>query len=238
MTVLAERVAVVTGASRGIGASTAALLAAAGARVVRVARTLEPHAGSRKLDVRCDLTDPAQVEAMARSVLETFGAPDVLVNNAGSFLLASVEQTTPAAFEAQVAANLRAPFLVARAFLPAMRGRGGLVVTVGSIADHHAFPDNAAYAAAKHGLRGLHRVLREEYRGAGIRLSLLSPGPTDTEVWDAVDPDSRLGFTPRKAMLLPEDVAETILWIATRPARMDVEWVRLGPARGTGNGER
>jgi len=230
VTALAGRVALVTGASRGIGAAAALALHAAGARVVRVARSLSDTESASRLDARADLTDSAQVDAFARRVIDAWGAPDILVNNAGGFLLASLDRTTPEAFEGQLAANLRAPFLVARAFLPAMRARGGHLITIGSIADHHAFPENAAYAAAKYGLRGLHEVLREEYRGTGVRCTLLSPGPTDTGLWDPVDPDSRPGFTPRRAMLRADDVAEAILWVATRPARVDLESLRMGPA--------
>jgi NADP-dependent 3-hydroxy acid dehydrogenase YdfG len=112
-----------------------------------------------------------------------------------------------------------------------MRRRGsGRLITLGSIADHRAFPENAAYSASKYGLRGLHEVLREEYRGSGVLCTLLSPGPTDTPAWDPVDPDHREGFTPRAKMLRPEDVAEAVLWVATRPPHVDVDWIRLGPA--------
>ena len=230
MTGLAGRVALVTGASRGIGAAASAALHGAGARVIRVARSLADTESPDRLDCRADLTDPAQVDTLAKRVLGSWGPPDLLVNNAGGLLLAPLERTAPADFEAQLAVNLRAPFLMARAFLPAMRARGGRLITIGSIADHRAFPENAAYAAAKYGLRGLHEVLREEYRGTGVRCTLLSPGPTDTAVWDPVDPDNRPGFVPRHAMLRPEDVAEAVLWVATRPAHLDIECVRLGPA--------
>jgi NADP-dependent 3-hydroxy acid dehydrogenase YdfG len=112
-----------------------------------------------------------------------------------------------------------------------MRARGsGRLITVGSIADHAALPGNAAYAAAKYGVRGLHGVLREELRGSGVLCTLISPGPTDTAMWDQVDPDSREGFIPRARMLRPRDVAEAIGWIAGRPSHVDIDWLRLGPA--------
>jgi NAD(P)-dependent dehydrogenase (short-subunit alcohol dehydrogenase family) len=231
MSGLAGTVAVVTGASRGIGAAIAERLRAEGATVARLARTLRAAVRDGVLDLPCDLTQEEDVQHAAERIRAQLGAPDLVVSNAGAFLLAPLERTRPADFDAQVAANLRAPFLVARAFLPAMREQGrGLHIAVGSVADHRAFPENAAYAAAKFGLRGLHEVLVEEYRGSGVRCALISPGPTDTSLWDPVRPDERPGFTPRAAMLRPEDVAEAVVWIATRPARVQVEWLRLGPA--------
>ena len=234
MSALAGRVALVRGESRGIGLAIGEALAAAGARVVRVSRSLAAVSTAERLDLRCDLTDPVAVGALAERVLDARGVPDLVINNAGSFLLAPLEETSPAAFAGQLAANLTAPFLVARTFLPAMRRQGrGRLVTIGSIADHVALPGNAAYGAAKYGARGLHEMLRAELAGTGVLCSLVSPGPTDTEAWDPVDPDGRPGFTPRARMLRPADVAEAVLWIATRPDHVDVDWLRLQPATGS-----
>jgi len=231
VTALAGAVALVTGASRGIGLAVSHSLRDAGARVIRVSRSLAPATGPTGLDLACDLTDAAAVDAMAIRVQEWAGVPDLVINNAGSFLLAPLDETSASAFSEQLAANLAGPFLVARAFLPGMRARGrGRLITVGSIADHVGLPGNAAYAAAKFGVRGLHEVLREELKGSGVLCSLVSPGPTDTSAWDAVDPDSRPGFTPRARMLRPADVAEAVCWVASRPAHVDVDWLRLGPA--------
>lgn len=231
MSRLAGRVAVVTGASRGIGQAVAAALRAEGARVVAAARGLDTAAAGGGVQVRCDITRQEDVDRLARETLQAFGPPDLVVNSAGDFLLAAFEATTVEQFAAQLAVNLEGPFRVARAFLPAMRARGrGRLITIGSVADHRAFAGNAAYGAAKGGLRALHQVLREEYRGSGVLVSLVSPGPTDTATWDPYDPDHREGFTPRSRMLRPEDVAEAVAWIATRPERVDVDWLRLDPA--------
>jgi NAD(P)-dependent dehydrogenase (short-subunit alcohol dehydrogenase family) len=225
---LAGRVALVTGASRGIGAATAEALRAAGARVVRVARALPP--GEDFLDLAADLTDAAQVDALAERVRRDVGPPDVVVSNAGGFLLRPLERTTVADFDAQVAVNLRTAFAVARAFLPMLRDAGrGSFVTVGSVADHVGFPENAAYAASKYGLRGLHETLLAEFRGTGVRLALVSPGPTDTDIWAPFDPDRREGFPRRAEMLRPADVADAVLFVATRPPHVLVDWLRLGP---------
>lgn len=226
--------ALVTGASRGIGAAVANKLAREGARVIRVARSLTPGSSERSTDIACDLTDPAQVDRLASRVLDEAGAPDVVVSNAGAFLLRPLEFTGPAELETQLAANVKAPFYVARAFLPRMRAAGrGSFITVGSVADHVGFPENAAYAASKYGLRGLHETLLAEYQGSGVRLTLVSPGPTDTAVWDPVDPDHREGFPARADMLRPDDVADAIVFVATRPAHVHIDWLRLAPAAGT-----
>jgi NAD(P)-dependent dehydrogenase (short-subunit alcohol dehydrogenase family) len=231
VTPLAGRLALVTGASRGIGAATARALAGAGARVVRVARSLSGTSDGLWIDLSCDLTDPAQVERLAERVLRAEGVPGVVVNNAGGFLLRPLEETTPADFDAQLALNLRGSFLLARAFLPAMRAAGGgIFVSIGSVADHTGFPENAAYAASKYGLRGLHETLAAEYRGTGVRLTLVSPGATDTTIWDPFAPERRPGFPPRTAMLRPEDVADAVLFAATRPEHVHVDWIRLQPS--------
>ncbi len=231
MSSLAGRVAVVTGASRGIGRAVAEALLSAGARVVRAARSLVASAHPTRLDVPCYVTDATQVEALAAATQKTFGAPDLVVSNAGDFLLEPFDSTTPEQFAAQLTVNLQGPYLVARAFLPGMRAKAkGRLITIGSISDHRAFPGNAAYGAAKSGLRGLHEVLREEYRESGVLCTLISPGPTDTAGWDAYDPDHRPGFMPRHRMLRPEDVAEAVLWVAARPSHVDIDWLRLGPA--------
>ena len=231
MNPLAGRLALVTGASRGIGAAAARALAGAGARVARVARTLADTSDGPWLDLPCDLTDPAQVEDLAARLLRSEGAPAVVVNNAGGFLLRPLEETTAAAFDAQLGLNLRGSFLLARAFLPAMRtAGGGVFISIGSVADHTGFPENAAYAASKYGLRGLHETLAAEYHGTGVRLTLVSPGATDTSIWDPFAPERRPGFPPRAAMLRPEDVADAVLFAATRPEHVHVDWIRLQPS--------
>ena len=234
MTRLARRVAVVTGASRGIGAAVAGLLAEEGAQVVRVARSMTAGSHPPFHDVPCDLTEPKQVSRLGSRIVAEHGAPDIVVSNAGAFLLQALEATSADELEVQLAVNLKAPFYVAQAFLPAMRAAGkGSFIHVGSVSDHAGFPHNAAYAASKYGLRGLHETLVAEYSGSGVRLTLVSPGPTDTAVWDPVDPDNRAGVIPRAKMLHASDVAEAIFFVATRPPHVLIDWVRLGPIQKT-----
>lgn len=235
---LADRTAVVTGGSRGIGRATAARLAAAGARVAVLARGREALENAAReiahnaVAIACDLTQRESLtRVVARIVDELGGAPDVLVNAAGAFHLSRVEDTTPAQFAALVEANLVAPFMVTRTFLPEMRSRGrGHVVSVGSAADRAIYPENGAYAASKFGLRALHAVLREELRGTGVRSTLVSPGPTDTALWDAVEGASGRSMVARDRMLQADAVADAILYAVTRPVDVNVDELRLSPA--------
>jgi len=226
---LADRTAVVTGGSRGIGRAVAEALTAAGARVTllaRDARALERVAG--ELGARaipCDVAKEADIDRALASIGE---GPDILVNNAGLFQPLPLDETSPAALAAALEVNLVAPFRFVHAIVPKMRARGrGDIVSIGSIADHQAFPGNAAYGASKHGLRALHDVMRTELRGTGIRVTLISPGPVDTSLWDEIDPDSREGFTPRSRMLSPNAVAAAVLFAVSQPREVDVELVRL-----------
>lgn len=230
------RSALVTGASRGIGAATARALALAGARVLLVARsaddldTLAAQLGPHVSAHPCDLTDKAAVARLMEEVLDVAGV-DILVNNAGIFPMASVMDSTPDAFEHTLAANLAAPYRVLHALLPAMKARAsGHVVTIGSIADRRIFSGNSAYSASKYGARALHEVLREELTGSGVRTTLVSPAATDTPIWDPFDPDNAPGLPPRAAMLQPDDVADAVLWAVTRPAHVNVDELRISRA--------
>jgi NAD(P)-dependent dehydrogenase (short-subunit alcohol dehydrogenase family) len=223
--------ALVTGASRGIGLAVADELRAAGAHVVRLARSLQDAAGDRLTDLQCDVTIPGDVERAVGRLKADLGVPDIVVNNAGIFFIKPLAETTPADFTAALATNLTGPFLLARALVPPMVERGsGHLVTIGSISDYIGFPGSAAYAASKFGLRGMHEVIRAETARSGVRTTLISPGPVDTDIWDAVDPDAKPGFTKRSDMMRAEDVAEAVLFAVTRPARVAITEIRLLPA--------
>jgi NADP-dependent 3-hydroxy acid dehydrogenase YdfG len=232
---LAGRRAIVTGASRGIGAATARALAALGARVACVARSRDalaaltaamPHAA---VAITADLSRPEAAEQVvtgARAALG--GAPDIVVHAAGTFPMAPIERLTDAELDLALALHVAFPLRFMRALLPELRARGaGHVVLVGSVADRTVFPANAAYAATKHALRAAHEVLRAETRGSGVRMTLVSPAATDTALWDAHDPDAAPHLPSRAEMLRPEDVADAVAWAVTRPAHVDVEELRL-----------
>lgn len=229
MTSLTGRLSVVTGASRGIGLAIATALADAGSRVVRVARTLKDGTHGAFHDYSTDLTDSLAVERMAGRVLVEAGTPDILVNNAGVFDRIPFTQATVAELTRQLQVNLIGPFAVTHAFLPAMKTAGqGLIVTIGSVADINPYPENAVYSATKFGLRGLHETLAAEYRGSGIRFSLVSPGPTDTPIWDGVT--GGYPVRPRSQMMQASDVADAVLFVVTRPPGVTIDVLRLTPS--------
>lgn len=233
------RSALITGASRGIGAECARLLHADGARLALVARDPgrivaalgQPPGGSGApvSAFRCDLADAAAVRRTLPALREWLGgAPDFLINNAATFFLRPVERTSVEDFERALAVNVTGAFALVREFLADMRARGsGHVVTIGSIADHRAFRDNAAYGASKYAVRGLHEVLRAELRGSGVRATLVSPGHVDTDIWAGVEPDQLRGIGPRGRMLPARAVAEAVRYAVTQPPEVNVDELRL-----------
>lgn len=208
-------VAVVTGASRGIGRATALGLARRGADLALVGRpspaldetlrALTAH-GVRAEAFEADLADPEALEALGRRVLERFGTPHALINNAGLIERASVEETTRESWDRQLAVNLRAPFLLTRALLPALRAAGrGRIVNVGSVSGTLGCARAAAYAAAKWGLIGLTKSLAEELTDTGVSVIAVLPGSVDTRMLEGS------GFEPR---MTPEEVASTLIHFA------------------------
>ncbi len=235
MSSLSGRTAVVTGASRGIGAGIAAALGAAGVQVVMIARkesTLRDRAAQidRAIPVVADVTNPESVEkATDRIRSQLKSAPDFLINNAGIFSVAVAEETSGDEFVTMLNTNLVAPFLFVRAFLGEMKQRGsGHIVTIGSVADRTIFSGNAAYSAAKFGLRAVHEVLRTELRGTGVRTSLVSPAATNTDIWNDVtvtDPVNRPHS--KRPMLEPDDVVGAVMYALSQPAHVNVDELRL-----------
>lgn len=227
---------VVTGASQGIGQAVAEAFAREpGARLALVARSKEKldavaaqcrlH-GAEASVFACDVTDDAAVHQTAQAVLAHWGAPDVLVNNAGLFQPGTVAETSADLFRRQVAVNLTSAFVVTQAFLkPMIERRRGHLFFMASVASIRAYEGGAAYCAAKHGLLGLARVVREETKALGLRVTTLLPGATLTPSWDGVD-------LPEERFMPPEDIARTVLDIYHLSDRTVVEDILLRPQLG------
>ncbi|MEO5853873.1 MAG: SDR family NAD(P)-dependent oxidoreductase [Nocardioides sp.] len=231
------RTAVVTGASSGIGAATARSLAAAGFTVVCAARradrldALAEEIGGRA--VVCDVTSPESVRGLAEAVGETL---HVLVNNAGGALgVDPVESADPEQWRTMYDVNVLGLLHVTQALLPALRASGdGVVVNVGSTAGRTSYEGGAGYVAAKHGTRVVTETLRLELVGEPIRVCEVAPGMVRSEEFSLV----RFGGDRARAdavyagvpdPLSPEDVAEAIAWVATRPSHVNVDELVIRP---------
>jgi 3-oxoacyl-[acyl-carrier protein] reductase len=208
--------AVVTGAGSGIGRATALELARRGLDVALLGRTEDTlratateaeRAGVRALVARADIGVEADVRGAVERILAQLGTPRVVVHNAGIVgRKARIEETSAAEWDAVLAVNLRGPFLVSRAFLPAMRAAAaGRFVTLGSISSTLGSPGLAAYCASKWGAVGFTRSLAEELRGSGLQALAVLPGSVDTPMVKVG------GFPPQMS---PEDVARLVAFAA------------------------
>jgi NAD(P)-dependent dehydrogenase (short-subunit alcohol dehydrogenase family) len=222
------RVAVITGAAQGIGRRVAEVLAARGyalalsdlrspAETIAAAR----EHGVDAIELLGDISDDAVVDGFAKTVLVRWGRVDVLVNNAGISCIARAEQTAPQEFRRVLEVNLVAPFLMVRAFGPAMlSARSGSIVNIASIAGLLGIAERSAYNASKHGLIGLTRTLAAEWGGRGVRSNAVCPGWVKTAM-DATDQASGrytdadiTGRIPMGRFAYPEDVAHAVAFLA------------------------
>lgn len=227
---------VITGASQGIGQAVAeAFSTEPAAQIALIARNEEnlrdvadrcTALGAEAAAFPCDVTDEKAVNRTADAILGRWGAPDVLVNNAGSFAPGGLLAMTPAVFREQIDVNLTSAFLVSRAFLePMIRAARGTIFFMGSVASIQAYPGSIAYCAAKHGLLGLARVIREETREQNIRVTTLLPGATYTASWQS-------SGLPEERFMPPEDIARTVLDVYRLDPRTVVEEILLRPQLG------
>lgn len=230
MLALANKIAIVTGASSGIGRATAKLFAEEGAKLVVAARrqaeldTLVEEireAGGSALALAGDITDEAYTKALVELALGSFGGLDIAFNNAGSVgLMGPIPEMAPTTWHETMDTNLTSAFLCAKHQIPAMLGRGGgsLIFTSSFVGRTAGMPGMAAYAAAKAGLIGLTQVLAAEYGPRGLRVNALLPGGTDTPGATTTTPEARAfveGIHALKRMAQPEEIARSALYLAS-----------------------
>ncbi len=232
---LRDRVAVVTGASRGLGRAFSEALAGAGARVFGLARSaadleeVRGQLGDVFVPIVADVTDSGDV-ARAFDVIARGGGCDILVNNAGLGRFAPIDELSDADWQAQIGTNLSGLFYCTREATRQMKARGagsdglaGHIVHVASVAGLVGNPTMAAYNATKFGVRGFAEATMKELRGHGIRVSCLYPGSVATHF------QAGAGVAGNPNAMMPEDVAETLLHVLRAPARTMISEVVMRP---------
>ncbi len=239
-------VALITGASRGIGAAAARRFAAAGFDLLLVARSAEPlealaeelrNQGRQVLIACIDLSEPSGIEAGIRELCGRGLIPSVVINNAGAAWTGPLASMPLARWQWLLQLNLTSVFQVCQAVLPLLRradsaenGRsGGLIINVSSHAARNAFPDWGAYCASKAALQAFSRCLAEEERSHGVRVCTLTLGSVNTPLWDSETVDSSFD---RRAMLSADQAAEALLVLAQQPPTQVVEDLTLMPTAG------
>ena len=226
----ADRCVVVLGGNAGIGLAAARIFRAEGAKLALTGRNRETLAAAAAeldaLGIRSDMVEVSQSEAAMAEIAEALGGIDVLFVNAGVGGFSPAEAITEDFWDGIHAVNLRGAFFAIQKALPLMRDGGAIVIT-GSIGSVSAVPGNAAYAAAKAGIRAVARVLAAELLPRRIRVNVVSPGPTDTEIFkrDATPQDIAAlrdffsGVVPLGRMGTPEEVAQAAVFLASEEAR-------------------
>ena len=229
-------VALVSGATRGIGLAIAQALAGEGCNLVltgrdeQALRRISRELASAKIKILaqpCDVRDPQSVDDLFRAIRRQFKRLDILINNAGiAHANLTVDKLPLPLWKDVIETNLTGMFLVTQAALALMK-RGGTIVNNLSIAANRVFAGSAAYIASKHGALGLTNTLREELRPKGIRVVSLLPGATNTDIWTTLWPQA-----PRKKMMSPATVAAAVVNAILLPPNATVETLEILPTVG------
>ncbi|MGB9070896.1 MAG: SDR family NAD(P)-dependent oxidoreductase [Candidatus Acidiferrales bacterium] len=231
---LAAKVALVTGASRGIGLAVAKSLASMGAKISVCARDRQrldvaaadlERSGACVLAVPADVSHPAEIAPLVEKTERSLGPIEILVNNAGIGVFGPIQDASEADWDAVLDTNLKSVFLLSRAVAPGMISRrAGHIVNISSLAGRNAFAGGGIYCASKWGLLGLTECLAEDLRPFGIRVSAVCPGSV------ATDFSSHSTKDPKK-MLQPEDVAHAVSMILTQAPQSFISEVLLRPTQ-------
>lgn len=229
---LSGKVAVVTGASRGIGRAISEALAEEAATIVLAARTLRDlqqaaeavsKAGGVAEIVATDLADERSIKHLARVVGEKFGRLDILINNAGVTHSAELAETRTADWDRCHAVNARGPFILCREALPLLsKAETAHIVNIASVVGVKGYPLQSAYTASKHALRGMTISLAEELRGSSVRVHLICPGGVHTGMVQNVRPDIKKG-----ELIGPDEIAELVLYLVTHDGNAVIDELRV-----------
>ena len=238
MNPLNRQVALVTGASSGIGKAIACALGTCGVRLALVGRKLEAlktvtsACGSTSPNLKtyaCDLLDKAQIQALTRSVGEDFGGVDILVHSAGVFAQAQLEAASPADFDNQYRVNLLAPHLLTQLLSPSLRKRKGQVVFINSsVARGGARAGLGQYAATKTGLKAIADCFREEFNSEGVRVLSVFLGRTATSMQKNIFEQEGREYKPER-LLQPTDVASMVVTCLSLPRTAEVTEIDIRP---------
>ena len=233
---LRGRLAVVTGASSGIGRAIAEELAARGASLCLVGRRPErlraiaPHMDGAvpKLIYQIDLGVDAEIKGLPAHLLRDGAEVDILVHSAGIISLAAIEHASIEDFDRQIGINLRAPYLLTHALLPQLKSRRGQIVFINSSAGARAVPGSGAYSVSKHGLRGLADSLRGEINGI-VRVTSVFTGTTATPMQRSLHAAKGRAYAPEN-LIQPADVASVVSHVLSLPQTVEVTEIHMRPA--------
>ncbi len=235
---LASKVAIVTGASRGIGRAISVALAQEAATVVLAARSIRKlqetadqvtKAGGKAEIVVTELTEEESIKNLVKTTSEKFNRLDILVNNAGVTHSAKLEQTTTEDWERCMQVNVRAPFILCREALGLLKkSQAGYIINIASVVGVKGYPLQSAYTSSKHALRGMTISLAEELKGSNIRVHLLCPGGVDTELVQKVRPDIK-----KDELMQPEEIAELVLYLITHKGNAVIDELHIRRATST-----
>ena len=223
------KVAMITGASSGIGLATAEALARAGARVALVARSADKlqaaaaRLGRGTIAVAADLTATDASEEVLAQVQQALGPVDILMANAGIYLAGDVAEADPGAIDQVLATNMVAVFQAVRAVLPGMIARGGGdILVTSSVAGHQAIPWEPVYSASKHAVQSFVHGLRQQVGPQNVRVLAIAPGVVLNDLWGISEPDEIDRKAAEGLGLRSEDVAEAALFMLTRPRNVTI----------------
>jgi 3-oxoacyl-[acyl-carrier protein] reductase len=235
---LKGKVAIVTGAGRGIGKAISLAMAKEAATVVLAARAIDKMNETAKLVtatggkaqiIPTELTDERSIKNLVKATGERFGRLDILINNAGVTHSAKLDQTLTEDYDHCMSINARAPFILCREALPLLKkAERAYIINIASVVGVKAYPLQSAYTSSKHALRGMTMALAEELKGSNVRVHLLCPGGVDTELVTKVRPDIK-----KQDLMQPEEIAELVLYLVTHRGNAVVDELHIRRAAST-----